>query len=209
MTQVQYGCGFTAPQEWTNFDASPTLRFERLPLLGRLYVKNSQRFPANVSYGDIRKGLPVPDNSCDFVYCSHVLEHLALNDFHLALANTFRILKPGGVFRCVVPDFEYSVKLYLDSVSETPSSDFLKETLLGTTKRPKGLGGMMKNLLGNSSHLWMWDYRSLSSELTKAGFSNIRRATFGDSEHEVFTSVEERARWNHCLGVECIKPELP
>ncbi|CAO5043555.1 MULTISPECIES: hypothetical protein [Microcystis] len=27
---VQYGCGWSAPSQWRNFDASPTLRFERM-----------------------------------------------------------------------------------------------------------------------------------------------------------------------------------
>ena len=74
---VQYGCGWYAPEGWRNFDASPTLRFERIPLLGRLYTKNTERFPENVEYGDIVAGLPISDNSCQAVYCSHILEHLA------------------------------------------------------------------------------------------------------------------------------------
>ena len=52
---VQYGCGFSAPEGWKNFDASPTLQFERLPVIGRLFTKNASRFPENVRYGDIVK----------------------------------------------------------------------------------------------------------------------------------------------------------
>jgi len=107
---VQYGCGWSAPVGFRNFDASPTLRFERLPLLGKLYTKNNSRFPENVEYGDIVKGLPVPPTSCEAVYCSHVLEHLSLDDFRKALRNTHRILKSGGTFRLVVPDLDYSIK---------------------------------------------------------------------------------------------------
>lgn len=101
---VQYGCGWSAPEAWLNFDSSPTLRFERLPLIGKLYTRNARRFPANVRYGDVVKGLPVADKSCDGIYASHVLEHLAFADFEKALTNTFRYLKPGGTFRLVVPD---------------------------------------------------------------------------------------------------------
>src|SRR5262249_16855882 len=106
MLCVQYGCGTSTAEGWRNFDASPTLRFERIPVVGRLYSKNGARFPGNAEYGDIVKGLPIADGSCDAVYCSHVLEHLALDDLHVALANTLRIVKPGGVFRLVVPDLE-------------------------------------------------------------------------------------------------------
>lgn len=45
------------------------------------------------------KGLPnIKKESCDAIYCSHVLEHLCLVDFRIALLNTFNILKIGGVF---------------------------------------------------------------------------------------------------------------
>ncbi len=77
MTHVQYGCGHSAPDGWLNYDASFTLRVERFPLGGRFVRKNAQRFPANVSFGDIVKGLPVSDASVDGVYASHVLEHLS------------------------------------------------------------------------------------------------------------------------------------
>src|ERR1700688_376097 len=78
---VQYGCGWSAPEGWTNFDASLTLKWERIPILGRC-TKNSRRFPPNVRSGDIVKGLPVGDESCHGVYASHVLEHLTLEEFH-------------------------------------------------------------------------------------------------------------------------------
>src|SRR4051812_42655838 len=83
---VHYGCGLCAPKEWLNFDTSPMLRLQRLPLVGRLVPAGAfGRFPANAKIGDIRDGLPVPQRSCAGVYCAHVLEHLALDDFRLAL----------------------------------------------------------------------------------------------------------------------------
>src|SRR6266850_6100964 len=105
---VQYGCGWCGPLPltWINFDASYTLRFERLPLIGNFYRKNRWRYPANVKYGDIVRGLPLPRQSCAGVYASHVLEHLTAKEFHLALGNTFRLLARGGIFRLVVPDLE-------------------------------------------------------------------------------------------------------
>ena len=111
---VQYGCGLCAPLGWRNFDSSPTLRLQRLPLVGVALKSSEVVFPANVELGDVIKGLPVRTGSCQGVYCSHVLEHLALNDFRKALGETYRILASGGIFRLVVPDLERQVRNYLD-----------------------------------------------------------------------------------------------
>lgn len=204
---VNYGCGWSAPPSWRNFDASPTLRFERLPFLGTLYTKNARRFPKNVEYGDIVRGIPIPQESCAGVYCSHVLEHLSLNDCRLALQNTKKILRPGGIFRFVLPDLEFAARRYLADKSAEASLVFMKETFLGHETRPKGIYGLATAWLGNSRHLWMWDYKSIQNELERAGFQAIRRAKFGDSSDPMFELVEEKGRWEGCLGVECQKLE--
>jgi SAM-dependent methyltransferase len=194
-TYAQYGCGLSTRIGWLNFDASPTLRIQRLPL-GRLIARHPV-FPADALYGDIVKGLPLKAASCVGIYCSHVLEHLALDDFHTAIANTRRYLKPGGIFRFVLPDLEHMARTYIDSHA------FMKAAHLGVEKRPRGLSGLLRTWLGNSHHLWMWDYASIAVPLERAGFRDIRRALIGDSADPRFNQIEELSRWENCLGVEC------
>jgi hypothetical protein len=166
-------------------------------------------FPSNVRYGDIIKGLPIKENSCEGVYCSHTLEHLSLNDFRTALINTYKILKVGGVFRCIVPDLEYSAREYLKSLENGntfASIQFIGDnTLLGIKERPKGLKGLLSSFWGNSHHLWMWDKLSLTEELKNAGFSQIRLCNFNDSEDSMFKFVEEADRFEKAVAIECRK----
>ena len=204
---VQYGCGWQAAPEWRNFDASPTLRFERIPVLGKLYTRNAERFPENVEYGDIVKGLPIVPDSCSGVYCSHILEHLALEECRAALRNTFRILRPGGLFRFVVPDLEYLARQYVENPSAEAALLFMRETGLGYENRSHGLKGLLISWLGGSQHLWMWDYKAIEPELLGAGFVAIRRAGLHDSANSKFNALEDASRWNNCLGIECRKPE--
>ena len=203
MRYVQYGCGFCAPEGWENFDASPTLRFERLPIIGRLYTKNRSRFPASVRYGDIVLGLPVPAGTCCGIYCSHVLEHLSLADLRLALQHTFAMLAPGGIFRLVVPDLEHLARQYLDDPMDSASSAFMRASGLGQERRVRGIRGMVVGSLGNAEHRWMWDFKSLARELANAGFVDVRRAAFGDCPDPMFQAVEDPGRWQNCLGIEC------
>jgi SAM-dependent methyltransferase len=204
--RVQYGCGFNAPSGWKNFDVSPTLRFERVPLIGRLCSKNQQRFPSNVEYGDIVKGIPLPSESCEAIYASHVLEHLSLGDFRAALANTYRLLASGGLFRLVVPDLELLARRYVESDDPTAAISFMEATSLGVSERQRGLRGLATIWLGNSSHLWMWDLKSISRELATVGFADIRRCCFGDEP--VFRDVEEEGRFVDALAVQCRKDHV-
>lgn len=206
---VQYGSGFSAPENWRNFDASPTLRFERVPVFGRLYTRNDQRFPPNVEYGDVVKGLPVASDSCAGVFASHVLEHLSLKDFHKALEETRRILRSGGMFRLVVPDLYHLCRRYVERYETgVPNANdaFMRDSYLGQTSRPRGPLGLLKACLGNSAHLWMWDEPSLSSALEEHGFGSVRRAEFGDCRDPAFRAVEHAERFKGACAMEAAKP---
>ncbi len=207
---VQYGCGLSAPKEWVNFDASPTLRIQKTPILNTLLKSQlNVQFPDNVLYGDIVAGLPIADNSADALYCSHVLEHLALEDFRIALRHSFKVLKKGGIFRCILPDLEFAAREYLKSLdagNDEASLEFMgPATLLGLTNRHKGIKGMAASYFGNSLHLWMWDRKSLTKELMDAGFEIVRPCSFGDSTEKAFSFVEDEGRFTNALALECRK----
>ena len=195
---IQYGAGWAAPHGWLNFDNSPSVRIERLPLLGRFLMVNATRFPDRILYGDIIRGLPVDASCAKAIYASHVLEHLAYNDCRKALANTYNILKPGGVFRLIVPDLRERTQRYftaLDNGESAAADDFCRSTLFGVSDRPKGIAGMIRSMLGNSHHLWMYDEGSMMRVLNDTGFVAIRRCRFGDAEDPDFKMVEDESRF--------------
>ncbi len=66
---------------------------------------------------DLRAPLPLAADSFDFVYHSHVLEHLEKADARRLLSECHRVLKPGGTVRVVVPDLESKARLYLEKLS--------------------------------------------------------------------------------------------
>lgn len=201
---AQFGCGLSTPKGWLNFDASPTLRLQKIPLIGLLLP---QTFSSTVLYGDIIKGLPLKDGSVDAMYCSHVLEHLSLEDCRKAIANTHKALRQGGVFRMVLPSLSAHIKAYLDCQDrEQAAMNFMKYTILGQETRQRGLKGLIRTVYGNSEHRWMWDFPSLSAELRKAGFTEIREAVHGDSGDAMFDHVENPERWKwDPLGIHCVK----
>lgn len=206
----QYGSGFSNPSQFINFDSSPTLRIQKLPLIGKILKKGmSTKFPSNIIYGDIIKGLPIQENIMKGIYCSHVLEHLSLEDLRIALTNTYKKLEVDGVFRCVLPDLEWCCNEYLNlkKLGDDNAGNMFMDnfTMLGQKSRPKKITDKIRSLYGNSEHLWMWDFESLKTELENAGFTEIRRAKFNDSSDHNFNFVEEESRFINCLAIECKK----
>jgi hypothetical protein len=163
-------------------------------------------YPKNIQYGDVIKGLPVPSQSAQAVYCSHVLEHMALEELRITLRNVFGYLRPGGTFRLVVPDLEQLIKTYVADPAAGASSRFMQDSYLGEKNVTRGLKAMPTALFGRARHLWMWDYKGMTEELEAAGFTSVRRAQFGDSGDPRFKSVESEGRWTNCLGIECKHP---
>jgi predicted SAM-dependent methyltransferase len=200
---VQYGCGYSAPYNWINYDSSLSLRILKIPFIGKLVYKasgNRQIFPATVCYGDILNGLPEEEGSCDGVYASHVLEHLSRADCMIALNNTYSLLKPGGIFRIIVPDLEVRVRQYildLENGIKDANDRFLRACYLGVESKPKSLIARLRKFYGASDHLWMYDYPSMTEMLKKAGFVDIRRCVFGDSADPMFKAVEDPDRFHY------------
>jgi predicted SAM-dependent methyltransferase len=63
--------------------------------------------------GDVLYPLPFADGTVDEIRASHVLEHFPHAQVAGVLADWVRALKPGGVLRVAVPDFEQISRAYL------------------------------------------------------------------------------------------------
>src|SRR5262245_12817174 len=60
------------------------------------------------------------DNSVDEIRASHILEHFSHREIEGVLSDWVRALKPGGLLRVAVPDFDYIVKAYSNGHRDDP-----------------------------------------------------------------------------------------
>jgi predicted SAM-dependent methyltransferase len=63
---------------------------------------------------DLRRSSPFPDSSVNFCFSEHFLEHLNPEEGCRHLEDVCRILKPGGVYRVVVPHAVRFMKKYIE-----------------------------------------------------------------------------------------------
>jgi hypothetical protein len=213
---VQFGSGLSGPDGWINFDASPTLRVKRLPVVGSAICRMTginTPFPETTRFGNVVTGLPLAPNSVSGMYGSHVLEHLPLEDCRVAIRHVYDVLKPGGRFRLIVPDMRARAERYVAAAqSNDPDAvhQLIDSAHVGHRTGPKGAFGKFRSIFGTAIHLWMWDHAAMAKELADAGFVGIRAAKPGDSEDKAFLSVEDPERFADGpiveLAMEAVKP---
>jgi predicted SAM-dependent methyltransferase len=77
-------------------------------------IVNALELPGVDVVADIRNLEQWRDCSVDVVYMSHTLEHINYkSELQPCLRQVARILKPGGIFKCSVPDLAILCKMYL------------------------------------------------------------------------------------------------
>ena len=119
---------------WCNTDITQHLWVGRIPglawLLWKFSLIPSERYEQHnkgvfrqLRYLDLTRPLPFADGSVEAIFSSHVFEHLFRGEVASLIAECFRVLKPGGIIRVVVPDLERVVALF---DSENPRS-FIRE----------------------------------------------------------------------------------
>jgi len=110
----------------------------------------------NIFYVDLSKQpLDFPDNTFDAVNSYHLLEHLTPQECENLVAEIFRVLKPGAIFRASVPDLESICREYLhylDVASTEPTVQNIRRyrwtvlDILDQMVREKS-GGMMMDAI--------------------------------------------------------------
>lgn len=83
---LNLGCGSRFLENWTNLD----------------FISND---PALLAH-NLLQPIPFHENSFDVVYRSHLSEHFTKSDAEIFIGECYKVLRPGGVIRIVVPDLE-------------------------------------------------------------------------------------------------------
>ena len=116
---------------------------------------------------DISKLEKFKNGDANLIYVSHVLEHFGRREYMSVLKRWYDVLKDGGTLRIAVPDFEKIVEHY----NEHKNLELLRGFLYGGQTYPQNY------------HYCAWDFQSLSNDLIKIGFKEIKRYDWKDTEH--------------------------
>lgn len=149
---------------------------------------------------DISRGLPFPDESFRGCFSEHCLEHVSLPVFKRVVADVYRILRPGGCFRLIVPDAEIYLRGYFaelnGNVVDIPYRNPLEEkTALMSINR----------IFREHGHQYAWDFRTINIHLAEAGFVEIRNSNYMEGR-DINLLIDNKGRAVESLYVEAVKP---
>ncbi len=170
--KLQLGAGSNGLPGWLNSEA---------------FVPSSFTHSLNVANGyiflDVCRPFPFEDNSVDYIFHEHVIEHINYHQGQFMLQECFRVLKPGGRIRIATPDLQVFVGLYGNQAS-SEQKHFLSEYVrFNSEVWSADLKHVQNNhavfVLNHNFRAWghqfIYDYLALSDALMTAGFSEMER----------------------------------
>jgi predicted SAM-dependent methyltransferase len=173
IVKVNLGSGLYVAPGWINVDGSlkTALAGWPRPLLRLVYPLMSncshsceeftELLHSNIFVNhNLQYGVPLPSDSTDYIFTSHVIHHLYKDQAHRLLTDIRRVLKPGGTLRVAVPNLEFIIELYLQGQRERAIEKYFFYPSASRSDL--------------STH-YQYDYVLLKQLLESAGFNNVRR----------------------------------
>lgn len=172
--KLHVGCGTLYKEKWINIDNNSDNNIEKLDI-----------------NHDLSTGFPFDNESVDYIYNEHFIEHLSREDGLQFLQECYRVLKNGGVLRIACPDLDQLIGSYLDDTWR--SADWVKTYHCEWIES----GCQMINLAMNEfpwGHKYVYNQDELINRLCLVGFgkSNIQKAEFGNSSFEELLNIDTR-----------------
>ena len=146
---------------------------------------------SDVVYLDATRHFPIKDNTFDYVFSEHMVEHVDYSGALAMLQECYRVLKSGGRVRIATPDLE--VLIGLRSKEKTDSQTnyvrWITEKFMPNVHECKEVF-----VINNAFHAWghrfLYDRETLRATLLNVGFRNVAFYKPGVSEDENLRGLE-------------------
>lgn len=162
-------------------------------------------------YVDVSRRFPFSDETFTRIFSEHMIEHVPLPAAVNMLAESFRVLRSGGRIRIETPDLEKICGLY--AAGENPAAkDYVQwhSREFGEKKYVPTICFAVNNAMRNWDHCFLFDAQMLRLLLEEAGFVNVTKWGWGETNDSAFKEISKRGSlsWNafETLALEAEKP---
>jgi predicted SAM-dependent methyltransferase len=175
LNRLHWGCGRDVAPGWINSDIAAG--------------------PGIDITADVLKGLPLADDSIDYISSQHTLPEIRIYDQIPALEELRRVLRRGGVLRLSLPDLD----LFIDCYRSGRSDPFL----IWDWDSPSG--NFITHMLWYNMIHTPFTYEFAEELLRKAGFSEVRRTGYRETSSPFPEIIELDNRSSESFYVEAVK----
>ena len=174
MIKLHLGCGRNILGGWINTDY------------------NTAKFSGS-DYLDVTKKFPYDNNSVDYIFSEHMIEHISYQDGKFMLEESFRVLKSGCKIRISTPDLKFLIKLYNEDKTE------LQKRYIEYSFKEYKLDGnsdtfVINNFHRDWGHIFIYDEKTLKSLFESIGFFDLKCYGLMESDDEELRGVEHIIR---------------
>lgn len=200
MVKLNLGCGKNVLEGWHNIDS----------------LKRRE----GIIISDLKEGLKYEDNSVNFIYSEHFIEHLDEVDGYSLLQECYRVLSDNGVLRISTPDLDTLLDFYceykdkeLDLSRYRGKRNNYRNACQMVNWWMFGQCGHINKFLNplsytssysEAGHRYYYNFSDLSNKLIDIGFQEVHKANFCESNFSQLVGIETR-KYNGELIIEGIK----
>ena len=168
--KLNLGSGRDVRPGWVNID---------MGLAPWSAVNGASNADAVVIKHDLRRGLPLPDESCESIYSSHFFEHLEYADGIRLLRDCHRVLVSDGTLRLALPNFKRSMSAYLEGDVEYFSLVDLFEACPDVEAGTESIVDYLNyGVYQNGEHKCIYDEEKLRLVLSQIGFKFVESSYY-------------------------------
>jgi len=175
LKKLHIGCGENILKDWLNSDYYP--------------------LHDSIFYLDATHKFPFADNTFDYVFSEHMIEHVPFSQGNFMLSECYRVLKPNGVIRISTPDLQFLMKLY-QAEKTSLHHEYIHYAIANHVNYAPYDDAIfvINNFVRNWGHTFIYDEKTLTASLTAAKFTHIHTCEIRQSKHETLQDLELEER---------------
>ncbi|MET8701174.1 methyltransferase domain-containing protein [Kitasatospora sp. NPDC004723] len=168
---------------------------------GTLYRVDGDRWFTQL---DIAEPLPFADESVDWVYAEHLIEHVTMPVAVGWLREARRVLRPGGVLRITTPDLARYLVGYATGDGFLTKHRRRLTTMGFGPPMPQRPAFLVNQIFRHYGHQWIYDLDELRHVLTLAGFEpgRIRHCAYREGARTDVADLDTPFRTDETVYVE-------
>ncbi|WP_027190364.1 class I SAM-dependent methyltransferase [Fundidesulfovibrio putealis] len=152
--KLHLGCGNNILPDWLNSDVVPC--------------------SDNVLQLNVTQCFPFADESFDYIFSEHLIEHITYEQGLHKLTQCHRLLKPGGKLRVSTPNLEFLINLFRRDRTKR-ENDYIRWSMQTFFPRVdiSDPTFVLNNFVRNWGHIFVYTPRILVHSLQTAGFAKV------------------------------------